>query len=412
MLQNAPPAPDSGRPAVAASQGAPQILGGTLGTRPVSMHTIRFTGSGSEYFRIWIVNLLLMLLTLGLYYPWAKVRKLRYFYGNTYVIGQPLAFHGEPRKMLRGFLLVSLLMLLYSVAGHVSHMAGGISAAILALIWPALMRASLQFRLSQTSWRGLRFHFAGTLKQAYLVFLSPMLIMFGVSLLAGILTAMLPGRGVGPVVFGGVMVLSVAAVGPYTLWKLKQYQHANYALGQLQTSFRAPYSRVLRIFIKTGALGLLMLLAFGALSGLLSASMFTSLMNAEAGKPTHASAVALIVPFVMGYVLLAQVVQGPYFTSRMQNLLWTETGNRLVRFKSHLEWKPLALLSLRNWILVLATLGLYWPFAAIALARAKLQAVVIHTRQDPDLLVSQVRQGNQDAAGDLAADLIGIDVGL
>ena len=41
---------------------------------------LEFTGSGSEYFRIWIVNLLLTLVTLGLYYPWAKVRRLRYFY--------------------------------------------------------------------------------------------------------------------------------------------------------------------------------------------------------------------------------------------------------------------------------------------------------------------------------------------
>jgi hypothetical protein len=46
---------------------------------------IEFTGSGSEYFRIWIVNLLLTLVTFGIYYPWAKVRRLRYFYGNTLV---------------------------------------------------------------------------------------------------------------------------------------------------------------------------------------------------------------------------------------------------------------------------------------------------------------------------------------
>ncbi|MGH8034242.1 MAG: DUF898 family protein, partial [Lysobacterales bacterium] len=32
---------------------------------------IEFTGSGSEYFRIWVVNLLLLLVTFGIYYPWA-----------------------------------------------------------------------------------------------------------------------------------------------------------------------------------------------------------------------------------------------------------------------------------------------------------------------------------------------------
>src|SRR5690348_9519846 len=57
---------------------------------PVRRLSIRFSGGGGEYFRIWIVNLLLTIVTLSLYYPWAKVRKLRYFYGNTVVDGQPL----------------------------------------------------------------------------------------------------------------------------------------------------------------------------------------------------------------------------------------------------------------------------------------------------------------------------------
>ena len=38
------------------------------------MEALRFTGSGSEYFKIWIVNVLLTIITLGMYYPWAKVR--------------------------------------------------------------------------------------------------------------------------------------------------------------------------------------------------------------------------------------------------------------------------------------------------------------------------------------------------
>ena len=46
---------------------------------------IEFTSSGSEYFRIWIVNLLLMFVTFGIYYPWAKVRRLRCFHANTQV---------------------------------------------------------------------------------------------------------------------------------------------------------------------------------------------------------------------------------------------------------------------------------------------------------------------------------------
>jgi hypothetical protein len=71
----------------------------------VQVIPLRFTGSGSEYFRIWIVNSLLLVLTLGLYMPWARVRKLRYVYGNTVVQGIDdtdaeilAATAGEPKR--------------------------------------------------------------------------------------------------------------------------------------------------------------------------------------------------------------------------------------------------------------------------------------------------------------------------
>lgn len=122
---------------------------------------VRFTGSGSEYFRIWIVNLLLTVVTLGLYLPFAKVRRLRYFYGNTLVDGQALAFHGQPWAMFRGHVLLMILFGLYAVAGQMSPLAALIAFVILALIWPALWRAGMAFRLANTSWRGLRFAFRG-----------------------------------------------------------------------------------------------------------------------------------------------------------------------------------------------------------------------------------------------------------
>jgi len=133
-----------------------------------SVLNIRFTGSGSEYFRIWAVNLLLILVTLGLYLPFAKARRIRYFYANTLVDGQALSFHGDPWKMFRGFLLLVVLMGTYSAAGHFSATAAFIAFLILCAVWPALWRASLQFRLGNTSWRGLRMRFEGSLKEAYL----------------------------------------------------------------------------------------------------------------------------------------------------------------------------------------------------------------------------------------------------
>ena len=43
------------------------------------MEPIKFKGKAAEYFGIWIVNLLLTVITIGIYGAWAKVRKKKYF---------------------------------------------------------------------------------------------------------------------------------------------------------------------------------------------------------------------------------------------------------------------------------------------------------------------------------------------
>ena len=61
-----------------------------------------FTGVGGEYFKIWIVNILLTIVTLGIYSAWAKVRNKRYFYGNTSMDGVAFEYTASPIKILIG----------------------------------------------------------------------------------------------------------------------------------------------------------------------------------------------------------------------------------------------------------------------------------------------------------------------
>ena len=55
-----------------------------------------FTGSGEEFFGIWIINLVLSICTLGIYSAWAKVRTKRYFYGNTILAGSSFEYVANP----------------------------------------------------------------------------------------------------------------------------------------------------------------------------------------------------------------------------------------------------------------------------------------------------------------------------
>ncbi len=369
---------------------------------------IAFTGSGSEYFRIWIVNLLLMLVTLGIYFPWAKARRLRYFMGNTVVDGQPLGFHGDPKKMFKGYALVSILFVLYSLAGEFSSIAGVIALLLVAGLWPALFKSSLQFRLANTSWRGLRFRFHGDLQGAYRAVLP--LFLPGIVLVGGL--AFVSDASAPPEWYGIlalVVIIATLGVAPWLLWNLKQYQHNHYSLGHLQTTFKATVGSFYTLSLKVLGIGLLAL----ALPSAVVMGLFFGFDGM--GSMRHAGGVwmvlAMVLPTLLGALALLICIK-PYAVARLQNLVWTKTGNAELRFVSTLRVRSLLWLTIKNWFFILLTLGLYWPFAAVAMARLRLEAVGIKSRVQPELLVSQIQPQEGDAAGDAAGDFFGLDVGL
>ena len=85
---------------------------------------VRLSGTGAEYFRIWVVNLLLTLVTFGVYSAWAKVRKTRYFCQNTRLDGHAFDYHGAPLAILRGRMLAAVLLVAYSWSFDFSRTVG------------------------------------------------------------------------------------------------------------------------------------------------------------------------------------------------------------------------------------------------------------------------------------------------
>lgn len=367
---------------------------------------IRFVGSGSEYFRIWIVNLLLTLVTLGVYYPFAKLRRLRYFHGCTEVDGHPLEFHGNPWAMLRGYGLVVLLALVYGIAQQSSELAGGVALLVLMAIGPALWHASLRFRLANTGWRGIRFAFTGTMREAYVAaWPAYALLLAGVAL--GVLSALTAGPGRDPGLLLSLLPLASVLALPWLLCRAKRYQHEHYRFASEQMTFKGRPGQFYGVFLRTLGLSLLLV---AALAGLLAVSA-PGAFGGGRHKP-QAEAMVLYAVLVLVAVLLFQVVLRSYWVSRLQNLVWTRTGNSHLRFFSRLGARRLSAVTARNWLLMLLTLGLYFPFAAVATARLRLEAVTIDTRIDIDRLVADPRLTVADAAGDAAADVLGVDIGL
>jgi uncharacterized membrane protein YjgN (DUF898 family) len=370
---------------------------------------IRFTGSGSEYFRIWAVNLLLIIVTLGLYLPFAKARRIRYFYANTLVDGQALSFHGDPWKMFRGFILLLVLMGVYSAAGKVSATAAFVAFLILCAVWPALWRASLQFRLGNTSWRGLRMRFEGSLKGAYLACLPsylPAAILVG-SAQALDPAAMRAAGGLTPAFALYILAsLCLMAFSPWSLALFKRYQHNGYAIAGQHGRVQLSTGSVYLLALKTFGVALLPMLVVGVLAG-----VFAGMSRGMGGGMAVLGGVLIVIALTIAYLLMFVIVM-PFSAARMQNLAWNGTRSEALSFRSTLSFRSLFGLTLKNWLLTALTLSLYRPFAAVATARLRLEAVGIQSTEDPADWVAAASAGHADATGDIAGDFFGIDMGL
>jgi uncharacterized membrane protein YjgN (DUF898 family) len=149
------------------------------------LHRASFEGNAREYFGIWIVNMLLTLVTLGIYAPWAKVRRNRYFSANTVLIGRSFDYHATGGQLLKGWLIVAVYLVGYDFLSSFYPIASLVVAVIVMIVLPWIVNKGLRFKARMTSYSNIRFQFEGRLSRAYLsVLLGGLLSLFTLGLLA------------------------------------------------------------------------------------------------------------------------------------------------------------------------------------------------------------------------------------
>ncbi len=145
-------------------------------------YSLKSIAQGAELFKIWIVNLLLQMVTLGLYYPWGKANQLQYLYGTTIFENDPLQFHGTGKEMFKGFIkAIICLVIIYGLLFLFTYMGFPFIGALLFLLCfmsviPLIIHGSYRYRMSRTSWRGIRFGYRGDKKELYGIFLKGFLL--------------------------------------------------------------------------------------------------------------------------------------------------------------------------------------------------------------------------------------------
>ncbi|BCM24836.1 membrane protein [Methyloradius palustris] len=334
---------------------------------------IFFTGNATEYFGIWIVNLLLSIVTLGIYSAWAKVRRKKYFYNNTLIDGVGFDYHANPVSILKGRAIAFVLFVIYSLSKNISPALSGALMLIFFLALPWIIVRGNIFNARNSSHRGLRFNFVGTVREAIRVVIGlPMLIPFTLGL-----------------------------IYPYVAHQHTKFIVAKHRFGTTDFDLDVKVGDFYKTYLKVL---LFILLIAGALLALAAVS---ARLNGN-----HENLDGIRGLFMFG--LFAGIFGILFFLSaylhaRLGNLIWNNASLDNLRFESNQRARDLFWIYTTNFILIIITFGLMTPWAQIRTQRYRVEHLAVVGEADFDKFVGD-KKAEAKALGEEIADMFDVDL--
>ena len=359
---SAEPPTDSGRPSNDAV--VPPPLGSLA-------HGFRFHGDANEYFRIWIVNTLLTLVTLGIFFPWAKVRKRRYLRGCTELMQHRFDYRADPLRLLVGHVLIVTFFIGYSVFGVVYAPVryGVLLLGVVLLPW--VVARSLSFNAHNTVYRGLRFRFQSSLSSAAMIFLlEPVLI-----------------------------ALTLGLYYPAWARSKRRYIVSNHRLGDAYFRFDASVGPFYSAHFIGGFIAIALFIGVAVAAGI-----YTALHHGKV--PGRWIQVPLFAAYGFGWFIARNLI-----FARLFNHIWNHTRLDDHRFVARMDVGRWLALQLGNLGAVVGTLGLLYPWAVVRAHRYSASCLSLELAGSVGG-IQRLESNAGSATGDTAAEFVGLDFGI
>ena len=323
----------------------------------------RFYGQGSDYAKIWIVNTLLTVLTLGIYSAWAKVRTLKYMYGSTELDGSRFDFTGSPIAILIGRIIAVLLLVLYTY-GPSLHPAVGILGLVLFFgSFPWIFIKGLKFKLKNTRFRNIAFSFRGNIKQGCKIWYKYAAIPFVVSLASTIFLLLKetdtenPSMSLILTLFAPILInfIYVSVIASSAITEILNFIYNHIYYGKHKTSIK-----VILDDVKSKIVYKYMLVAVMGFLALITVSALTVFIKVLA--PLMA---------IAGYLYF--VLMGLYLQFLIIDFVWSRITATEAKSITKIEFNTLASISIKNLIIMGFTFGFYYPWATVKLKKYKIE---------------------------------------
>jgi len=384
--------------------------------RTSSYETFEFRANPKEYFKIWIVNVALTILTLGIYSAWAKVRTNRYLYASTYLHGSNFEYNADPKRILIGRLIVVGLYGGFYITSDILGLQtlSLIIIGIFLIILPWLIRQAIRFRLKSASYRNIRFRYFGELKSFYKFFILSAIILvapYFVLIWAVIYfdnDTMAMTYGLLIVIY---MILAFFVIYPIIYKKYQELIINNSFFGIDKFEFNASNKSIMWIFFKVF---LWFIVAFFLIGIGVSVIKFFAFLPSSHSIPILRDYPYLIKYFFMGmttliYIMILGFMKG-ISDGYISNFVRNHTTLEEAKLKGTIKPAKLGWISFTNILLLLLSLGLLYPWTKIRYLKHKIE----NTHFACDNYDKFVADATDDVTtyGEEAMDFFDIDIGV
>ncbi len=349
---------------------------------PRQEFSIDFTGTGTEYFRIWIVNIALTVITLGIYSAWAKVRNKQYFYGHTRLAASAFEYTAKPVDILKGRLLVFSVLIIYQLASATQPMLAVAMGLALIPLLPWIVIKSVGFNLRYSSYRNLRFHFDGRYGQAFVLYILWSLVI-GVS--------------------GGIAY-------PYVAWQRKRFLVDMTRFGRTHFNFSGEAGYFYVVYICAIVIYLVAMAGVGVAIGGIGALTQMGAGNENAGE-AQALGIAVTILIALCFTVLV-VTFNSAIQSLISNFIWQHTSLKNIGFDLKLEVMRVVWIQITNIMAIIVSLGLLIPWAKVRMLRYQLSRFSMYAPlQELDTFIASERE-KLTATGGEFGEALDLDLGL
>lgn len=342
---------------------------------------LSFSGDAAEYFRIWLVNIVLTLLTLGAYSAWAKVRRNRYFYGHTQLRDGRFDYHADPLAILRGRIIaVALLLLVLATQAYAPALAP-VAGTLVAVAIPWLIVRSRMFSMRNTSFSNVRFGFVPAYWESFRT-----------------------------VFFAGLLAFGTFGIGtPVAHYLRNRFVVRHTRFGNLPFRMHAPvwdfFAAYLLTFIASVIIVVpLLQLTFGLLGGLrIPTGEYTQYVRWALSALS-----ALATWYIAGQFLAAATLKPTLLGSHIGS-----DDDQATTFRLGCDWSlnRLLLMYVVNFVAVVASFGLLVPWAQTRVARYLVRGTWVEFHGSLDDVVS-VQGSEVSSIGEEVGSAFDVDIGL